>query len=142
MKKETKNDLNQKDKDWVDVHDDELMIELGIRPPHLVLEDIRTKTPNEKKLLSSYRKIHKGRMSQSVSPKRCIPVKAKLIIQLNSNNIFPKSTYSTECWMHEIGSKLLRYYNWNSKEERNECLINKYMYNGKTYRPDELPFWY
>lgn len=141
MKKETKNDLNQ-DKDWVDVHDDELMIELGIRPPHFTIEDLRTKTPNEKKLLKSYRRIHKGKMSQGLSHRKVIPVRAKLIIQLMPNKVFSKSTYSTECWMHEIGNILLRYYNWNNKEQRNECLINKYMYNGKTYKPNELPFWY
>lgn len=46
---------------WVNVHDDELMIKLGIRPPHLVPRDpsVWTKTPYEKKLLKSLRRVHK-----------------------------------------------------------------------------------
>ena len=129
---------------WVDVHDDELMIELGIRPPHLVPRDpsVWTKTPYEKKLLKSLRRIHKGRIYFHSVPRKSIPVRAKLIIQLKKNKKFPHTTYSTECWQHEIGDILFRYYQTNKKTGFSESLVSKYIYNGKTYSPNERPFWY
>lgn len=128
----------------VDVHNDELMIELGIRPPHLIPRDpsVWTKTPREKKLLKSLRKIHKGHIHFHSVPKKSIPVKAKLIIQLKKNKKFPNTTYSTECWQHKIEDILLNYYAKNNKTGHNECLVSKYIYNGQAYSPDERPFWY
>jgi hypothetical protein len=55
----------QDDRDsWVDVHDDALMIELGIRPPHATPRDpsVWTKSKQEKKILRTLRCAHKGRM--------------------------------------------------------------------------------
>ena len=134
----------QNDEDfWVDVHDDAQMVELGIRPPSLAPRDpsVWTKTPYEKRILKSLRRIHKGRMHFHSSPIKHIPVRARLIVQLKHNKKFPKSTYSSECNMHEIGSILSKYYQWNKKNKCTECLIVKYSYNGKTYKPWERPFW-
>lgn len=129
---------------WVNVRDDELMIALGIRPPHLIPRDpsVWTKTPREKKLLKSLRKIHKGRIYFHSIPRKSIPVRAKLIVQLKKNKKFPYTTYSTECWQHEIGDILFRYYQTNKNTGFSESLVSKYIYNGKTYSPNERPFWY
>ena len=145
MKKEKNiNNVTQNDEDfWVDVHDDEQMVELGIRPPSAAPRDLSvwTKTPYEKRILKSLRRIHKGRMHFHSSPTKHIPVRARLIVQLKRNKKFPKSTYSSECNMHEIGNILSKYYQWNKRDKCTECLIVKYSYNGKTYQPWERPFW-
>lgn len=139
MKKESKRFKAIQQDEGIDVHDDNLMIKLGIRPPHLQPRDesVWTKTPNEKRLVKNVRR--KGKMHMGVSPVTHIPLKAKLIIQLKSNKKFPNSTISTECYMHEIGNILSKYYQWKNKT--NECLVIKYVYNGKTYKPTERPFW-
>lgn len=142
IKRPTK--ATQSDEDlWVDVHDDALMIELGIRPPALAPKDpsVWTKTPYERRMLRSYRRIHKGKMHTGVAKIKPIPVRAKLIIQLKSNKKFPYSTYSTVCNMHEIGNILLRYRQWNKRTGFSESLVLKYSYNGRTYKPEERPFW-
>ena len=134
----------QRDEDrWVDVHNDALMVELGIRPAMLSPRDktVWTKTPNERRLLKSLRRSGKGRIHFHSVPEKSIPVRTKLIIQLVKNDKFPKTTYSTECWQHEIKNILLQYYKRNKKTGVNECLVSKYTYNGKTYTPNERPFW-
>lgn len=134
----------QRDEDrWVDVHNDALMVELGIRPAMLSPRDktVWTKTPNERRLLKSLRRSGKGRIHFHSVPEKSIPVRTKLVIQLVKNDKFPKTTYSTECWQHEIKNILLQYYKRNKKTGVNECLVSKYTYNGKTYAPNERPFW-
>lgn len=128
---------------WVDVHDDALMVELGIRPSMLAPRDksIWSKTSNERRLLKTLRRSSKERIYFHSIPERSIPVRAKLIIYLKKNNKFPKTTYSTECWQNEIRSILLNYYQRNKKTGTNECLVSKYAYNDKTYGPNEKPFW-
>lgn len=142
--KSIKNDSKHKESGLVNVHDDGLMIMLGIRPPHITSRDpsVWTKTPHEKKLLKSLRRMHKGHIHFHNIPRKNIPVKAKLIIQLKKNDKFPHTTYSTECWQHNIGDVLLNYSQTNNKTKVEECLVSKYTYNGKTYSPDERPFWY
>lgn len=129
---------------WVDVHDRELMIELGIHPPYAVPRDpsVWTKTPYEKRVLRSERCKHKERIHFHTVPRKSIPVRAKLIIYLKKNKKFPNTTYSTKCWQHEIGDILFRYYQINKKTGVSESLVSKYIYNGKTYSPNERPFWY
>ena len=126
---------------WVNVYDDNKMVELGFRPPLLSPKDpsVWTKTPYERRVLKSLRKIHKGKMHFYSYPDKYIPVRAKLIIQLKRNKKFPKSTYSIECNMHEISRILSKYYRKDRKNS--ECLIIKYSSNGKTYKPNERPFW-
>lgn len=136
IKSPSKAPLRDEDR-WVDVHDDELMIELGIRPPHAIPRDktVWTKTPSEKQALKVERCKHKGRIHFQNPPRKSIPVKDKLIIYLKKNKKFANTTYSTKCWQHEIGDILLNYC-------QDECLVAKYFYNGKTYAPNERPFWY
>lgn len=134
---------NVENLEWIDVHDDELMIKLGIRPPHAAPRDksVWTRTQYEKKILKSERCKHKGDSHFHSVPQKSIPVRARLIIYLKKNKKFPHTTYSTECMQHEIGNILPNYYMENYKTKCNECLIAKYVYNGKTYAPDERPFW-
>lgn len=143
MKKKNIKALQGDENSWIDVYNDDLMIKLGMRSPNLQPKDpdVWTKTPSEKKMLKSLRRIHKGRIHFHSVPHKSIPVRAKLIIQLSKNNIFPYTTYSVECWQHEIGDILLNYCAKNSKTGYDECLVSKYIYNGKTYAPNERPFW-
>ena len=89
----------QRDEDrWIDVHDDELMIELGIRPPHAALRDksVWTKTLYEKRVLRSERCKHKERIHFHSVPRKSIQVRAKLIIYLKKNKKFQKEQLSQE----------------------------------------------
>ena len=128
---------------WVDVYNDKLMVELGIRPPHVIPKDksVWTKTPYEKKMLRLERCKHKEKIHFHSTPRKSIPVEAKLIIYLKKNNKFPYTTYSIKCKQHEIEDILFNYCAKNRKTGHNECLITKYVYNGKTYAPSEKPFW-
>lgn len=127
---------------WVDVHDDDLMVELGIRPPKLAPKDpsVWTKTSNEKRLLKAVRTRRDVRIS--IGSPKTIPIRSKLIIFLKKNKKYPHTTYSTECWQHEVGYILNRYWVIDRKTNFVEPLVAKYIYNGKTYQPNERPFWY
>ena len=128
---------------WVDVHDDALMVELGIRPRPLTPKDqsVWTKSKQEKKILRTLRCAHKGRMCFGTVPRKPIPVRAKLIIQLKKNKRFPFTTYSIICGMHQIGDVLSHFYQWNRQTKTVDNVVAKYTYNGKTYAPNERPFW-
>lgn len=143
MKKEvTKKQGTQREEDrWVDVHDDAVMIKLGLRSPNVAPRDpsVWTKTPNERRILKTLRYSSKEDMHFHSSPTKLIPVRAKLIIQLKRNNKYPKTTYSTECWQHEIPSILAKYR--ITVNNMDESAVAKYSYNGRTYAPTEVPFW-
>lgn len=144
MKQENpKNVSKSTDIEWVDIHDEDLMIQLGIHQPDLEPRDpsVWTKTSSERKFLKSLRHFFKAEMRASSMPRKSIPVIAKLVIQLKPNSKFQKSTYSTACWMHDIGSILAKYTQINQTTGFSESLVNKYSYNGKTYLPGETPFW-
>ena len=134
----------QNDEDfWVDVYDDALMVELGMRPPVFVPIDqsIFSKTAQELRVLKSLKRVHKSKAHFHSVPIDHIPVKGRVIVQLKRNNKFPNSTYSSECYMHEIGNILSRYYQFNKKIGSTECLIVKYFYDGRSYKPEERPYW-
>lgn len=129
---------------WIDVHDDDVMRAMGFfRPFNQAPRDksVWTKTPYERRLLKELRHSDKRDMRLHSFPGKHIPVRAKLIIQLKKNKKFSKTTYSTECWQHEISSILGKYYWRNSKTGYAESLVAKYVFNGKTYGPNERPFW-
>lgn len=134
----------QCDKDrWVDVHDDALMIKLGIHPRHVIPRDLSiwTKSKQEKKILRTLRCAHKGKMHLGVSPRKVIPVRAKLIVQLKKNKRFPHTTYSTICGMHQIVDVLNFFCQQDHQNKMMVSVVAKYTFNGKTYSPDERPFW-
>lgn len=128
---------------WVDVHNDALMIELGIHPCHATPRNpsIWTKSKQEKKILRTLRCMYKGKMYHSISPRKVIPVRAKLIVQLKKNKRFPYTTYSTICGMHQIGDILNFFYQLDRKNKTAVNVVAKYTFNGKTYAPNERPFW-
>lgn len=128
---------------WVDIHDANLMIQLGMHPCFLKPKDssVWTKTDSEKKRLKVLRKRFKGSMHFHSVPTRPIPVRAKLIIQLKKNKKFPNTTYSTICNMHQISEVLSTFCQEDPTTHIMENVVAKYSYNGKTYSPSELPFW-
>lgn len=54
--------IKEKEIEWIDVHDDDLMVKLGIRNPNITPRDpsVWTKTQKEKKLLKKLRNIYKN----------------------------------------------------------------------------------
>ena len=132
------------DKDpWINVHDDDLMVSLGIRAPHLKPRDpsVWQKTTAERKLLKKLRRKN-IRLSGWAAPSRSIPVQARLILYLKKNKVFSKSTYSSLCWQHNIPQVISRYALRSKKTGAITNLVSKYCYNGKMYNPGEFPFWY
>lgn len=128
----------------VDVHNEALMVELGIHPPKVASKDpnVWNKTPKERKLLKALRKSHKGTIHFNSIPDKVIPVQAKLIIQLKKNNKFPNTTYSYNCWMHQIDEILSHYSQYNTSKKCNETLVNWYAFNGQKYNSGDRPFWF
>ena len=137
--KAARNDNNH----WVDVHNYALMVELGIHPSPVTPRDpsVWSKSKQEKKILRTLRCAHKGKMHLGTSPRKVIPVRAKLIVQLKKNKRFPYTTYSTICGMHQIGDVLNFFNQWDRKNRMIVSVVAKYTFNGKTYTPNERPFW-
>lgn len=129
---------------WIDVHDDDVMREMGfLRPYNQAPRDdsVWTKTPYEKRILKKMRNMLKDKdMHFHSTPRKFIRVRCKLIINLYKNNRFSKTTYSTECWQHEIPEILAQYRITNRKTGYSTSVVRKYSWNGKTYSPNELPF--
>ena len=128
---------------WVDVHNDALMVKLGIHPHSATPRDpnIWTKSKQEKKILKTLRSSNKGKMHFGIAPRKEIPVRAKLIVQLKKNKQFPHTTYSIICGMHQIGDILNFFYQLDRKNQVAVNVVAKYTFNGKTYKPNERPFW-
>lgn len=125
----------------VDIHNDKEMVELGIRVRPLEPRDpsIWVKNDVEKKNAKLVKQLTKNyfNVTRWAFKPRPIPVPGKLIIQLNKNDQFKHTTYSYECMQHDI-PRILGHY----RVGKNDTLINWYKWNGKTYSPSELPFWY
>lgn len=128
---------------WIDVHNDDQLVSLGIRPANLTPKDPKmwTKTPNERKLLKELRHLNKSKMHFNSIPVKSIPVRGKLIIYLKKNSSYPNTTYSTTCWQHEIDNILSKYYKDTEDSKFGESLVMKYVFNNKTYKVNERPFW-
>lgn len=121
----------------INVHDQELMIELGIHPKRFIPCEPNERTSKEEKALRSLRRT--CRLSDPhfrTSYPSSIPIKANLIMYLKKNNKYPNTTYSIKCLQHEI-SNILNFYS-----NKQGSIVDKYVYNGKTYRSHERPFWY
>ena len=138
------NSVEEKDH-WINVHDDDVMREMGFFRPFNQAprdESVWTKTPYERRILKKVHSTKKGKdMHFHTIPKKIIRVRCKLIINLYKNKWFPKTTYSTECWQHEIPEILAKYRVTNSKTGYSTSVVRKYSWNGKTYNPSDLPFW-
>lgn len=127
----------------VNIHDDELMVSLGIRPPKLEEKDpsVWTKTSNERRILKSLRRKFKNKFIGGDIKVKPIPVLARITVNLHKNSIFPHTTYSKICYQHQIREFLDKFYDVD-KNGLVYSLYDKYVYNGKTYEAGELPFWF
>lgn len=114
----------------VDVHNENEMIEAGLRLYHSLTEKDNTvwnKTKQERKQLNRVK--HGAKVSKkSVPPRKVSYLRDKLIIYLNKNKDFDKSTYSTMCWKHEIPFIISSFTN-----NKGHSLVKKYYFNGRTY---------
>lgn len=137
------NPVEEEDR-WIDVHDDDVMREMGFfRPLNQAPRDesVWTKTPYERRILKKVRHTCKGEdMHFHSVPRKVIRVRCKLIINLYKNKRFEKTTYSTECWQHEIPDILAKYRVTDRKTGYSTSVVRKYSWNGKTYDPKDLPF--
>lgn len=123
---------------WVDVHNDALMVELGIRQPNVEPKDIScwTKSDREKKILKKLRKRFKHSLKTgSYHTSRIIPVYGKLIIQIKPKSGY-KTVYSTQCGQSDIPRILSNYV-----DSKGESVVIKYRWNNKWYNYGTLPFW-
>lgn len=145
MKKEVKKQRPVKkdqNNSEVNVHDDALMVSLGLRCPSLTPRDksVWTKTPNEKRILRNVKySSYDGHFG--TIPFKSIPVKSKLIIQLQNNKVYPKSTYSIECLQSDIPNIISKYVVTNKKSGVSKNIVVKYSWNGKSYKPNQIPAW-
>lgn len=136
---------------WVDVHDHQLMVSLGIHLPDYKGRDPKVweKTSKEKELL----KQMKGRCHTLLprawpfAPNR-YPFYSKLIVRIRPSNKFKfkdihgneqKKTYFSHknVCVTDIPNILAKYYVW--KDKARQSLVISYYWNGKTYSPRELP---
>lgn len=136
---------DEKDSGWIDVHNDDVMRANGLWRPYDVTPrdpSVWTKTPAERRLLKKLRGTWKGlNMHFYNIPHKFIQVPGKLIIQLKKNKVYPKTTYSIECWQSDIPEILANYIELDNKTKTTRSVIATYKWNGKTYSPTELPFW-
>ncbi len=119
------------DIEYLDLKNEELCIYLGIHPRNATPRDpsVWTKTPKEKQELKKLRLRHKhDKMFGSIPEEATIPVYDKLILYIKKG-----PTYSIKCGQSDI-KHILNKYGLNN--------ILKYSWNGKTYKPGVLPFWY
>lgn len=127
---------------WINVHDDDVMREYGLlrsykqspRDPSVWI-----KNSSEKNLLRKARHSSREDMHFHTIPRKIIRVRAKLIINLYKNKRFSKTTYSTECWQHEI-PEILAKYRVTDRNGFSTSVVRKYVWNGRTYSPNNLPF--
>lgn len=136
---------------WVDVHDHDLMVELGIHKPYYVGRDSRvwTKTEKEKQQL----KEMKARCT-TILPNGwpSTPTRSRffstLIVRIRPSNKYKfidkkgntqKKTYFSHKNINEsdIPNVLAQYYVW--KDKARQSLVISYSWNGKTYSANELP---
>ena len=105
MKKENtkspKNKAIQQEEDlWIDVHNDNVMREMGfLRPFNQAPRDesVWTKTPNERRLLRIAKSACKKEdMHFYTVPRKFIPLQGKLIIYLRKNKVYPKTAETSE----------------------------------------------
>jgi hypothetical protein len=124
--------------EWVDVHNDALMVSLGIRQPNLQPKDMSvwTKTPREKKILKVLRKRYKNSIkTKSMYIPKTIPVYDKLIVQIKPTKGM-KTTYSHQCGQSDIPRILGNYI-----DNKGHNLVVKYRWLNKWYNYGILPFW-
>lgn len=122
----------KKELDPVNVHDRQLMIDLGIHPKDRVVCDFSHTAEEKQELKKLRRREGRGFYNQKWASreKPVIPVYSKLIIY-----VYGENTKSIHCNQADIPDILLRI-----KRDPNRKLM-KYQWNGRTYQPNEIPCW-
>lgn len=132
VKLKKKVDSKEKKIKSINPHDQEMMIREGLHPNYLILPNF-IKTEEEKlELKKMKRLLGRGFYNQKWSShsKPYIPVYGKLIIYC-----YKEPTKSISCNQSEIPDILIRI----KKDPKRK--IMKYSWLGKTYQPNEIPFW-
>lgn len=116
------------------INDDAWMVAEGLRAPNVQPRDpsVWTKTAAEREQIRKL-KHQKYRLTRGgVGGRKYIPVYLKLIVQVRG---WEKTTYSLKCWQADI-PRIIGNFNAGDGKE-----VIKYQWNGKTYKPNEVPFW-
>lgn len=115
------------------INDDAWMVAEGLRLPTRQPRDpsMWTKTLAERERIRELKHIKYHIARSCIDGRKYIPIYLKLIVQVRG---LEKTTYSLKCWQADIPSVLSRF-----KERGGEII--KYQWNGKTYAPNEVPFW-
>lgn len=137
----------------VDVYNDAEMVALGLRLPKYPGRDksIWSKTAKEKALLKKMKRSCTTKLNRGWgAPPKSIPIPGKLIVRIKPSDKFTmvtkegkvlkKTTYSHECIQSDIPRILSRYVEGNNNAFHS--IVINYSWNGKTYNPKEVPFWY
>lgn len=111
----------------IDVHNDNLLIDLGIRLPNYI-RPVFNKTRKEKELLKKLRTKHDKFYSVKNKNSKQIPCYGKLIVYTKRK---VHSTCSYKCYQYEISDVL--------KTMHPENDVIKYWWNGYTYFPSYTP---
>lgn len=120
----------------VNVRNDKEMVELGIRPAPVTPRDpkVWTKTKYEKRILKEAKYSCRGGNGHFYpGTTKWNTFYGKLIVQLKSNKVFSKSTYSMICGNNDVQRVLSRFIVENHKTKQMESVVRKYSYNGITY---------
>lgn len=139
----------QREVEPVDIYNDAEMVALGLRLPAYPGRDesVWSKTAKEKALLKKMKHSCTTKLDRGwgASPKS-IPIPGKLIVRIKPSDkfimvtkegkILKKTTYFHECIQSDIPRILSKYV------EKNNSIVINYSWNGKTYNPKEVPFWY
>lgn len=114
----------------VNCHNEKEVITAGLRLYHAYEgrdESVWVKTKKERKQLNRVK--HDSVVSRNACPPRKTSfLRDKLIVQLKKNKTFPKTTYSIECWKHEIPFFVSTF-----KDKKGNSVVSKYYFNGRTY---------
>lgn len=115
------------------INDDAWMVAEGLRPPTRQPRDpsVWSKTPAEREQVRKLKHLEYRITRGSVGGKRYIPVYLKLVVQVRG---LEKTTFSLKCWQNDIPDVLSRFRSRGGE-------IIKYQWNGRTYQPNEVPFW-
>lgn len=124
----------KKTSDWVNIHDEKLMVSLGIHPRDYKIPNF-SKTEKEKAMLRRMKRSAMPITTKMVSNNEAsFPLYDKIIVYLLRNNSYKKQIYSSKIWMKDIQSYINSFV---SKKGKN--LVKYYFFNGKKYRANELP---
>ena len=149
MKKIRKQKENEPDY----VHNDAEMVALGLRNPIYPGRDqsVWSKTDKEKAFLKKMKHSCTSDLDRGWgAPIKSIPIPGKLIVRIKPSDNFTvvakdgrmmkKTTYSQKCIQSDIPRILSKYAESDGKVSYSKVI--NYSWNGKTYNPKEIPFWY